>query len=77
MTHVMTKKKHIPCPKGRQQPGCVCLKWCEDEIAIWKVRRTSYVLGKELGKIHMQRRGKMGSGARPEGIPGGRRDVTR
>ena len=33
--------------------------------------------GKELWKIHMQRRGKTGSGARPEGIPGGRRDVTR
>ena len=32
----------------------VYLKRCEDEIAIWKVRRTSYVLGKELGKIHMQ-----------------------
>ena len=57
--------------------GCVCLKLCEDENAIWKVCRTSYVLGKELWKIHMQRRGKMGSGARPEGIPGGHWDVTR
>ena len=32
----------------------VYLNWCEDEIAIWKVCRTSYVLGKELVKIHMQ-----------------------
>ena len=32
----------------------VYVKWCEDEIAAWKVRRPSYVLGKELGKIHMQ-----------------------
>ena len=52
-------------------------KWFEDEIAIWKVHRTSYVLGKELWKIHMQRHGKTGSGARPEGIRGGRQDVTR
>ena len=49
----------------------------EDDIARLKVRRTSYILGKELWKIHMQRRGKTGSGARPEGIPGGRGDVTR
>ena len=77
MTHATTKKKHIPCPKGRKQHGCVCLKRCEDEIAIWKVRRTSYVLGKELWKIHKQQRGKTGSGARLEGIPGGHQDVTR
>jgi hypothetical protein len=38
----------------------VYVKRCEDEIAAWKVRRPSYVLGKELGKIHMQQRGKMG-----------------
>ena len=31
----------------------------------------------EDGERTMQRRGKTGSGARPEGIPGGRRDVTR
>ena len=56
----------------------VYVKRCEDEIATWKVRRPSYVLGKELGKIHMQQRGKMGSGARPEeAVPEGRRDVTR
>ena len=34
--------------------------------------------GRSTCKIfQMQRRGKMGSGARPKGIPGGRRDVTR
>ena len=53
-------------------------KWFEDEIAIWKVRRTSYILCKELWKIHMQQRRKMGSGVRPEeAVPEGRRDVTR
>ena len=52
-------------------------KWFEDEIARWKVRQPRYVLSKQLKKIHMQQRGKMGSGARPEGIPGGRWDVTR
>ena len=52
-------------------------KWFEDEIARWKVRRLRYDLSKQLNKIHMQQHGKMGSGARPEGIPGGRRDVTR
>ena len=53
-------------------------KWFEDEIARWKVRRPRYDLSKQLKKIHMQQRGKMGSGARPEGaVPEGRRDVTR
>ena len=53
-------------------------KWFEDEIARWKVRRPRYVLSKQLKKIHMQHRGKMGSGARPEeAVPEGRRDVTR
>src|SRR3989337_590740 len=56
----------------------LCLKRFEDEIARWKVRRPRYVLSKELKKIHMQQRGKMGSGASPEeAIPEGRRDVTR
>ena len=53
-------------------------KWFEDEIARWKVRRLRYDLSKQLKKIHMQQRGKMGSGARPvEAVPEGRRDVTR
>ena len=53
-------------------------KWFEDEIARWKVRRPRYVLSKQLKKIHMQQRWKMGSGARmEEAIPEGRRDVTR
>ena len=53
-------------------------KWFEDEIARWKVRRPRYDLSKQLKKIHMQQRGKMGSGARPEeAVPEGRRDVTR
>ena len=53
-------------------------KWFEDEIARWKVHRPRYVLSKQLKKIHMQQRGKMGSGARPEeDVPEGRRDVTR
>ena len=48
-------------------------KWFEDEIARWKVRCLRYVLSKELRKIqmqdfHMQQRGKMGSGARPEEV---------
>ena len=51
-------------------------KWFEDEIARWKVRRPRYDLSKQLKKIHMQQRGKMGSGARPEEAEG-RRDVTR
>lgn len=53
-------------------------KWFEDEIARWKVRRPRYDLSKQLKKIHIQQRGKMGSGARPEeAVPEGRRDVTR
>ena len=53
-------------------------KWFEDDIARWKVRRPRYDLSKQLKKIHMQQRGKMGSGARPEeAVPEGRRDVTR
>ena len=53
-------------------------KWFEDEIARWKVRRLRYDLSKQLKKIHMQQRGKMGSGARPEeAVPKGRQDVTR
>ena len=53
-------------------------KWFEDEIARWKVRRPRYDLSKQLKKIHMQQRGKMGSGARPEeAVPEGRWDVTR
>ena len=53
-------------------------KWFEDEIARWKVRWTRYDLSKQLKKIHMQQRGKMGSGARPEeAVPEGHRDVTR
>ena len=53
-------------------------KWFGNEIAIWKVRRSRYVLSKQLKKIHMQQRGKMGSGARSEeAVPEGRRDVTR
>ena len=53
-------------------------KWFEDEIARWKVRRPRYNLSKQLKKIHMQQRGKMGSGARPkEDVPEGRQDVTR
>ena len=53
-------------------------KWFEDEIARWKVRRSRYDLSKQLKKIHMQQRGKMGSGERPEeAVPEGRRDVTR
>ena len=53
-------------------------KWFEDEIARWKVRQPRYDLSKQLKKIHMEKRGKMGSGARPdEAIPEGRRDVTR
>ena len=53
-------------------------KWFEDEIARWKVRRPRYDLSKQLKKIHMQQRGKMGSGATPEeAVPEGRRDVTR
>ncbi len=53
-------------------------KWFEDEIARWKVRRSRYDLRKQLKKIHMQQRGKMGSGARPEeAILDGRRDVTK
>lgn len=53
-------------------------KWFEDEIARWKVRRPRYDLSKQLKKIHMQQRGKMGSGARPEEVvPEGHRDVTR
>ena len=53
-------------------------KWFEDEIARWKVCRPRYVLSKQLKKIHMQQRGKMGSGARPEeAVPEGRRDLTR
>ena len=53
-------------------------KWFEDEIARWKVRRSGYVLSKQLKKIHMQQRGKMGSGARlEEVVPEGRRDVTK
>ena len=56
----------------------VCQKWFEDEIARWKVRRPRYVFSKQLQKIHMQQRGKMGSGARPEeAVPEGCRDVTR
>ena len=53
-------------------------KWFEDEIARWKVRRPRYDLSKQLKKIHMQQRGKMGSGPRPEeAVLEGRRDVTR
>src|SRR3989337_2993148 len=60
-------------------------KWCEDEIAIWKVRWTSYVLGKELGKIHMQdfphaatwEDGQWSKVGGEEAVPGGHRDVTR
>ena len=53
-------------------------KWFEDEIARWKVRRPRYDLSKQLKKIHMHQRGKMGSGARlEEAVPEGRRDVTR
>ena len=53
-------------------------KWFEDEIARWKVCWPRYILRKQLKKIHMQLRGKMGSGARPEeAVPEGRRDVTR
>ena len=53
-------------------------KWFEDEIARWKVRRPRYDLSKQLKKIHMQQRGKMGSGARPEeAVREGCRDVTR
>ena len=53
-------------------------KWFEDKIARWKVRRPRYNLSKQLKKIHMQQRGKMGSGARlEEAIPEGHRDVTR
>ena len=53
-------------------------KWFEDEIARWKVRRPRYVLRKQLKKIHMQQRGKMDSGTRPEeAVPEGHRDVTR
>ena len=53
-------------------------KWFEDEIARWKVRRPRYDLRKQLKKIHMQSRGKMGSGAWPEeAVPKGHQDVTR
>ena len=53
-------------------------KWFEEEIARWIVRRPRYVLSKQLKKIHMQQRGKMGSGARLEEVgPEGHRDVTR
>ena len=53
-------------------------KWLEDEIARWKVRRPRYNLSKQLKKIRIQQRGKMGSGARPEeAVPEGRQDVTR
>ena len=53
-------------------------KWFADEIARWKVHRPRYILSKKLKKIHIQQRGKMGSGARPEeAVPEGRRDVTR
>ena len=53
-------------------------KWFEDEIARWKVRRPRYDLSKQLKKIHMQQRGKMGSGARPEeAVHEGHEDVTR
>ena len=53
-------------------------KWFEDEIARWKVRRPRYDLSKQLKKIHMQQRGKMGSGARPEEtVPEGHQGVTR
>src|SRR4051812_23719757 len=53
-------------------------KWFEDEIARGKVRRPRYVLSKQLKKIHMQQRGKMGSRARlEEVVPEGRWDVTR
>ena len=53
-------------------------KWFEDEIARRKVRRLRYDLSKQLKKIHMQQRGKMGSGARlEEAVPKGCRDVTR
>ena len=53
-------------------------KWFEDEITRWKVHQPRYDLSKQLKKIHMQQRGKMGSGARPEeAVPEGRRDVTR
>ena len=53
-------------------------KWFEDEIARWKVRRPRYDLSKQLKKIHMQQRGKMGSWARPEeAVPEGCRDETR
>ena len=55
-------------------------KWFEDEIARWKVRRPRYDLRKQLKKIHMQQRGKMGSGARPvskDVIPEGHWDVGR
>ena len=43
-----------------------------------KVRRPRYVLSKQLKKIHMQQRGKMGRGAMSEEAgPEGHRDVTR
>ena len=52
--------------------------WFEDEIARWKVCRPRYDLSKQLQKIHMRQRGKMGSGARlEEAVPKGRQDVTR
>ena len=54
MTHTPNKKKHIPYSMGNVAAAVVSLKRCEDEIAKWKVRRPSYVLGKELAKIHMQ-----------------------
>ena len=53
-------------------------KWFADEIARWKVHRPRYDLSRQLKMIHMQQRGKMGSGARPEeAVPEGHRDVTR
>ena len=53
-------------------------KWFDEEIARWKVHRPRYDLSKQVKKIHMQQRGKMGSGARlEEAVPEGRRDVTR
>ena len=68
MFHVKRERYHM----------VVYQKWFEDEIARWKVRRPRYDLSKQLKKIHMQQRGKMGSGARPEeAVPEGCRDVTR
>ena len=64
----------------RRQKRSILLVLREDNNTVVLVKhgvRTGYVLDKELWKIHMQRRGKTGSGARPEGIPGVRRDVTR